>query len=858
MAALIDRRAFADHHALALFGRGELPSIAETRRRIFIAERRTDLDRPDHFYKGYLDERLGSAKDVSEIPLLVLTRLAQRFLERRDGRVAVRVDGFVEWHELLPYISPLAVIVAFLVDEGTGPRPTENPRPFLEREIGDTALIGPCDPGLGDLVARKGLFELHMHLNGSTELDVLWPSICRDPDLFHKALAEAWNANREPAAELYEQMEPGLTPLGLYRRLRAVRRVRRQVAAEIACRLGAPRPGPPVAWGMQGLLRAMADDRSDRAWRAPMGGPLHVPPGRVVHAGGPPAALIVEEAAFLYAALQALARAPDCVIGTGLYHSLIVLNQIGRIVVQQADERGFDQFQKYTFVGTRWGIEERYEMRFRQLNGRAPFDTLAHLEGRFAPKDDVAGTRALITTIVDDYLAFRGCRHGTRNLAGEPPPCLLGRPCHDPGPRAGRSCQEAPPRAGRPGAEFSLVAHFIKKPPRPASDRARGCRDSDLRLALQAQARGLKILLEGNRIARALVRGIDAAANEFHAPPEPFAPAFRLARAAGIPRATFHAGEDFRHLVSGIRAVAEALTFLDLRSGDRIGHATALGIAPELWIARTARRAYLPRIDALDDAVFAYRRLAEHGGYEGEVLMLADRIATLSEALYGEVHGPALLHRAWELRCLDALEMRIVERAVARRGEPLTAANVARHASRLADTVIDRPRAAELALIAKTVETAGSAYAVYARRQSLGREVWQGRVEVAATLLPVEALAFLQDSVLGDVNRRGVALEALPTSNVRISFYDTIAEHHLFRWLGVAGPALANRPTVVIGSDDPGIFATSLRNEYAAVAAALRDSFGQAAPEAARLVETIGDSARTYRFRPDDRSLDRP
>lgn len=40
--------------------------------------------------------------------MLVLTRLAERFLERRDGRVVVRVDRFVEWHELLPYISPLA------------------------------------------------------------------------------------------------------------------------------------------------------------------------------------------------------------------------------------------------------------------------------------------------------------------------------------------------------------------------------------------------------------------------------------------------------------------------------------------------------------------------------------------------------------------------------------------------------------------------------------------------------------------------------------------------------------------------------------------------------------------------------
>ena len=91
---------------------------------------------------------------------------------------------------------------------------------------------------------------------------------------------------------------------------------------------------------------------------------------------------------------------------------------------------------------------------------------------------------------------------------------------------------------------------------------SRRCRDSDLRLALRAQARILSELYAHNRIARTLVRGVDAAANELHAPPEPFAPAFRLARRAGIPRATFHVGEDFRHLLSGIRAILEAMTFL--------------------------------------------------------------------------------------------------------------------------------------------------------------------------------------------------------------------------------------------------------------------------------------------------------
>lgn len=49
---------------------------------------------------------------------------------------------------------------------------------------------------------------------------------------------------------------------------------------------------------------------------------------------------------------------------------------------------------------------------------------------------------------------------------------------------------------------------------------------------------------------------------------------------------TFHfsGGEDFSHLVSGLRTIVEAVIFLDLWPGDRLGHCTAIGISPDLWI----------------------------------------------------------------------------------------------------------------------------------------------------------------------------------------------------------------------------------------------------------------------------------
>ena len=84
------------------------------------------------------------------------------------------------------------------------------------------------------------------------------------------------------------------------------------------------------------------------------------------------------------------------------------------------------------------------------------------------------------------------------------------------------------------------------------------------------------------------VVGIDAANSEIACRPEVFAQAFRFLRQHSIklpdmhrPKdlgVTFHVGEDFMDVVDGLRAVTEAILFLQLRKGDRIGHGLVLGV----------------------------------------------------------------------------------------------------------------------------------------------------------------------------------------------------------------------------------------------------------------------------------------
>lgn len=122
------------------------------------------------------------------------------------------------------------------------------------------------------------------------------------------------------------------------------------------------------------------------------------------------------------------------------------------------------------------------------------------------------------------------------------------------------------------------------------------------------------------------ISGIDAASREHITPPEVFAPVFNYIRGSiEISRIsfdnkksvegnedaskhfqfTFHVGEDFKDIITGMRNVVEAVLFLGLKKGDRIGHALALGLQHKQW-AKKKRRVFTSKEEQFDNAVFAY------------------------------------------------------------------------------------------------------------------------------------------------------------------------------------------------------------------------------------------------------------
>ena len=824
MSVPIYRVAFHDPASLSLMMQGKEPKIEDVKRRIFTAERYAESGCPDHVVKNYLATCLGAVTNTQHLAEHVLHDLADRFIVRLNGRIRIQSSQFHEWQGLLPSISPLAVAVAFLVHEDRGPARGSDPRTYLAAELGSTALLTPFQPTLDAMIERDGLNELHMHLNGATEVDLIWSNAVMNPIKFCRTLSRELTENHDGTLkELYDHLETGLRPTELRSRLLAVRQVRQIVADRLCSSKHTPlRP-------ISDLFKALTD---------PFGGrelPLSRPPAEVIF-GKRKYEPLINEAAFLYAWLQALKdpRSSRELLGLGLYFQLLVQVQVVALSVLQQDQIGFDQFQKFTYVGTRGDLEENYEARFRQLNRASPYKTLTHLEGRFAPQNSFDKLMALIEKILMGYLHFRSCPHaGKTNLSGKLPGCVLGR-CDCGG------------SIGRNDAELSLVVHFIKT--KEGRYPHKLALYGTVRIRVMRQARELARALRLSGV-REILRGMDAAANELHTPPEVFGPSFRFLRTKGLDRATYHAGEDYVHLVSGIRATEEALTFLPLHEGDRLGHATALGIEPSLWNERYRPRIIIESGEHLDNLVYAFSRLAGRESM-GEAFQWKKEIARLSQKIYGREASASSLELAWQMRQLDIMRILDLERREGLSPGDEAIVDAARRAARHTS---GSARRAELYLIADIIEAHPVSY-WFARERHRKRCALAELEEIDTKWISVSALEALQAGVLKQLAKHRVEIETLPTSNVRISFYRQFREHHLFRWLGLSGEGFAIMPDVCIGSDDTGIFATSLHNEYALLFESLCRDFGQTPRDATVFLEQLNRNGFAHRFAPQSRA----
>jgi len=321
-------------------------------------------------------------------------------------------------------------------------------------------------------------------------------------------------------------------------------------------------------------------------------------------------------------------------------------------------------------------------------------------------------------------------------------------------------------------------------------------------------AQALVSVLERFPCALRTFRGIDLCTDEAGIPIWVMAPLIRWVRESGrcaaikmrhrgltemFPlRTTVHAGEDFVHLLTGLRRLDDAVRYLGLVEGDRIGHALALGLDPLMWSKRTARTIQ-SKEERLFDLVWEWDCYANHG-VEVEPVRLAylhSTIARLAHDMFNRSLAPEnLISLATELQNERQLKSHGFPDRSGFRTSPTERSEGSDNVSQtlmqeyLRSTVVwGNGRALETISLDK-----------------LGHEL--------------QALRKLQRALRHKVGALGLTVEVNPSSNLMIADLGVLEEHPIWKLMPFQTVEDVPALSVCIGSDDPLTFATNLPHEY--------------------------------------------
>lgn len=317
-----------------------------------------------------------------------------------------------------------------------------------------------------------------------------------------------------------------------------------------------------------------------------------------------------------------------------------------------------------------------------------------------------------------------------------------------------------------------------------------------------------------------VIRGLDVASDELGIPTWVLAPLFRYVvdesarvsiREEGLTplQVTAHVGEDFRHLLEGMRRIYEHVHYVLGGASGRLGHAIALGVEPRAW-AESVGSVLMPAEERLWDLIWEWRLYTRYRirpefaatAPAGRVEVVLNKVRELSDHIYGKCAFPVeqlaeahhMLHRflvppytgspavqgGYDTFLLAA---KAVSRSAAGRGI---------HSPDQVGRILEKYLDDEF---------------VFRRGQVL--------IDVPISADEVMALSAVQNALRRGIAQRGIVIEVNPSSNLLIGDLLDLRNHPILR-LFPPIPEEDGPPPVAIavGSDDPITFSTQLLHEY--------------------------------------------
>lgn len=734
---------------------------------------------------------------LSDSVFNVLLNFSADTLLIKDGEPICRYNKLLRWHMLTSQLGEDLFTTSYLAASDIK---NKSKRHFLDWPV----YIGHDCKELNALF-EKPMAELHMHLKGSSyNSDISWMCLMNHIDRMRGIFDDV--AHERKDTEWDNQ---------LFRKVRNAATIRYYLAGVVGCfqsditksqlwdclnegvagikniEYNESHENDPIY--LFDLLKHIDDKHIEGSDYIPV---EHCDKDKIANL------VLSSERQFMYNVFRYIygdGRDPD--VGSLFYAYLLYKDDFRHAILQLNNRVGFANFSTYEELKSRFILPEYTELLYKAaIDGFLSTGKRRYVEARITPKDTKEDIAKSLCQIYDSITRKKWCK---------------------------------------------IIFHFIKKRDESYKEND-AIRNRDLREEVKRQAIAIYKFRQSDDKNVGAVVGIDAANSEIYARPEVFAQAFRFLRGHEMQiigkerpndlNITYHVGEDFLDLADGLRAVEEALVFLGMKNGDRLGHALALGTDVRSYYLRRHDTICETKLVILDNLAWLYHKCVKLMGFCPLCGYLEEQFHHYFWAVYGdgkedscnpkdiytekdneikELDDIKDYYQAWLLRGnAPDFGKEVDPEAVAKRTDPIEIqwADAGINHHRGVDIAIRNHNARELFDMyhSRNLAKKDSAVDTFTIRASYREEYYQ-------------LLEKIQDNLLDKIERKHIAIECNPSSNYKIGDMERYDQHPIVKFFnyGLDTPYKERNISVSINTDDQGIFSTSLEREYSLMALAL-------------------------------------
>ncbi|MBO7048716.1 MAG: hypothetical protein J6W62_07395 [Spirochaetia bacterium] len=730
-------------------------SFDDVKRRLLLKQRELNVGISDNCYKLNQKKSFYGIDSFISFFTKAIPDYIKKYLYINQTKIYVKEDYFIEWQDLITNCSPLFLMAEFLhslhiLSNFDWQEVQHIFSLYILENSRYTALVSPNIKPLDDFFEQnKGFYDLHIHLNGITESDAVWQSFLSDK--YHNLYNISKKINTDSFKQQLEQMGLDYSLNDFLSLINRAKAIREYFFRKIFCD------------SKHYMQERISSDSFYNPFLMLVGKPeIPMHPNRQLR----------YELLMYIIVLKYLEKEQDEHMAMCLHEYLLIAGFFHQLLVQNSMQFGFTQFQNITLNDIRAETDRNQLNKFLQICGNN-LKNINTIELRFSPKDSIDKQMPILRQIKRDWEKLQ-------EIVTHKDPSYDFKP------------------------NYVLIAHFIKQKDKDSIN----IPFEKLRTNLEKKKLMLQSLKNmGSALSKKIV-AIDAASSEFDTPPEVFAPFFNeLREKQCFNHMTYHAGEDFYHILSGLRAIYEVIMFMQMKNGDRIGHATATGIDIETWLSIVGKQILLPKGEYLDDLVFAYNLInEEHIEELFHILQFLNmNIEKLSYEVYDEAYNVSLLIDCWKMR----------------NQEPR---NIKFDGDKKKKDYFEK------------------------YNNKIIRKKYNEPVEINVTdVFNVDQLVKLQQAILCLMQRKEIIIETLPTSNLRIGYHKTLESYQLFNWFKWRKKGIPI-PPIILGTDDPGIFSTNIYNEFALIYCYMVYKENLSRSETMTFLQEINANSRIYSF----------